>query len=312
MTNIIKPLVSIVVVTYNHKEFITECLDAIIAQDYPNKEIIIADDFSSDGARSICEQYQQNYPDMIKLVPSDKNVGITNNCNNGLKLCNGSLLCLTGGDDIFLPGKLSAQVSWFLQNPTGSICTSDIEVFESTTNKTISIYRNKGFAKGGPITRIIRQKNNPPSSNFMLNWILCGDLKFDERTPIVSDWLFYSEACMRGKIGYLKEVYLRYRRHSQNMTAGGSDKSHLEDRLIYTDLFLSKYPKYFRSCKIQRANIFFEVAKREFFIKNYKMSRTRAYSGIREYAFDFRNWLIILATFMGNVAYNFARKYKNS
>lgn len=305
-----QPLVSVVVVCYNQKQFIKQCINSILQQEYTNIEIILADDCSTDGTKDICLEFKKLYPEKIKLSLSQENEGVTKNCNNGLAMCTGTLLCLTGGDDIFLPGKLLVQVDWFVKNPTGAICTGDIEVFESATDKTIYILRSKGYLQGGPVKKIIRQRNQPPSSNFMINRVLCADLKFDERTPVVSDWFFFIEACMRGKIGYIKKVCLRYRRHSQNVTAAGKYKSYLDDRLIYTDLLISKYPAYSRSCKIQRANIFFETAKREFFTKNFKLARLRALAGIKEYVFDLRNWVMIIASIIGNPAYKIAVRLK--
>ena len=305
-----QPLVSVVVITYNQERFIAACIDSILSQDYPNTEIIIADDCSTDGTTAIIKQYAANHPGKIKPVIAEKNGGITQNCNNGLSRCTGTYFCLVGGDDIFLPGKLTAQVNWFAQNPDGAICTTDIDVFDSDTDKTILIYKSKEFIQGGPVSRIITQKNQPPSSNFMIDRQKCADLVFDKRTPVVSDWLFYTEAAMRGKIGYVHGVYLRYRRHCNNTTAPGTGKSYLDDRLIYTDILIARYPKYYGAAKIQRANIYFETAKREFFIRNFAMSRHWAIAGIREYIFDFRNWALFFATFAGNTTHRISLWYK--
>jgi glycosyltransferase involved in cell wall biosynthesis len=304
------PLVSVVVITYNQERFIADCLDSILAQDYTALEIIVADDCSTDGTTAIVREYAARYPG--KLIPAiaEKNGGITQNCNNGLALCRGKYFCLTGGDDLFLPGKIQAQVNWFAQNPDGAICTTAIDVFDSDTDKTILIYRSKEFIKGGPARRIITQKNQPPSSNFMIDREKCADLVFDKRTPVVSDWLFYTEAAMRGKIGYIDGIYLRYRRHVNNTTAPGAGKSYLDDRLVYTDLLVAKYPHYYGAAKIQRANIFFEAAKREFFIRNFGMARHWAQAGIREYFFDFRNWALFFATFAGNTTHRISGWYK--
>ncbi len=304
------PLVSVVVITYNQEQFIGACIDSILSQDYPAFEIVVADDCSTDRTTDIVRDYAIRYPGKVIPVIAQKNGGITQNCNNGLACCKGRYFCLTGGDDIFLPGKLTAQVNWFLQNPDGAICTTDIDVFDSDTNKTILIYKSKEFIQGGPARKIITQKNQPPSSNFMIDRVKCADLVFDPRTPVVSDWLFYTEAAMRGKIGYVHGIYLRYRRHINNTTAPGAGKSYLDDRLIYTDILVARYPQYYGAAKIQRANIYFEVAKRAFFIRQFASARHWAKAGIREYFFDFRNWALFFATFAGNTTHRISNAYK--
>jgi len=304
------PLVSVAVITYNQKGFLKECVDSILNQDYENLEIIIADDCSTDGTTEIAREYQKSYPHKIRLALAEKNGGITKNCNSALQMCTGELVCLTGGDDIFLPGKITKQVQWFLKTPDGALCTSDIEVFISETNQASHIFRSKEHRQGGPIKAIIRQRNQPPSSNFMFNRTICPNLLFDERTPVVSDWLFFIEVSLLGKIGYLEETLFRYRRHGNNATTGGSGKLYIEDRLIYTDILLSRHPEYYRSCKIQRANIFFEAGKMEFFLKEFRSARKKSVIGISEYPFDFRNWGLLFSSFFGKYAFKIANYFK--
>lgn len=295
------PLVSVMIITYNQKHFIADCMESIINQDYPEVEIIVADDCSTDGTQDIARAISKKYPSKrIILNFADTNQGITRNCNAGLACCSGALFCMTGGDDIFLPGKISSQVNWFLQNPEGSICTTDIEVFDSATNKPICIIKSREFMRGGPVKKIITQKNQPPSSNFMVNMEKCGDIRFDERTPVVSDWLYVIRCCTRGKIGYVNGLYLRYRRHEQNTTSPVSKRSYLDDRLLNTDLLVTMHPEFYRSCRIQRANIFFEEGKRHFFLKDFRTARLRSAMGMMEYFFDFRNLALYISSLSGN------------
>ena len=62
-----KVLVSVCVTTYNHKEYIKQCLDSILMQktDF-SFEIILGEDESNDGTREICQDYAKRYPDIIK------------------------------------------------------------------------------------------------------------------------------------------------------------------------------------------------------------------------------------------------------
>lgn len=79
------------VVTYNQKNFIGECLDSILAQDYENFEIVVADDFSTDGTREILQEYKNKYTNKFVLKFADKNQGITKNSNLALFACSANI-----------------------------------------------------------------------------------------------------------------------------------------------------------------------------------------------------------------------------
>ena len=75
------PLVSIAIITYNQKEFLRECIDSILIQDYSNFEIVVADDCSSDGTQELLKTYKNKHPNKFVLELAKKNLGITQNSN---------------------------------------------------------------------------------------------------------------------------------------------------------------------------------------------------------------------------------------
>ncbi len=99
------PLVSVAVITYNQKEFLRECIESILAQDYPNLEIVIADDASSDGTQDMLRDYDVQFPDKFVLKLAGRNQGITANSNEAHFACTGKYIAWMGGDDLMLPGK---------------------------------------------------------------------------------------------------------------------------------------------------------------------------------------------------------------
>lgn len=305
------PLVSIAVITYNQVHLLAETLDSCLQQTYPHIEIVVADDASTDGAQDLLRAYQTRYPDKIRLVLAEKNAGITANSNAALFACQGEYIALLGGDDICLPTRIEKQLQWFLQNPEGAICLSDVEVFQSETNQTIEIYRNQLFYQSASIEKIIAQDNQTPSSALMVRQAYCKHLYFDPRTPVVSDWLYVIEGCIAGQQGYIPEVLLRYRRHAHNITQGGFNKSFLDDRLIYCDILLSRYPQYHRAAQKQRSNVFYFSGLRALFDKNFTIARYLALQAISSKVFSPRNYILLISTFGGGWFVNFIQKYKS-
>lgn len=304
------PLVSIAIVAYNQRDLIGQTIESALAQTYKNIEIIIADDGSTDGTQEIIRSYIDQYPKIVKGVLAPTNGGITANSNLALKECRGDYIAWLGGDDLFLPQKIESQINWFLAHPEGTVCGSDADVFDSDTDKTILTYRSKAYLSGKGAHQIIAQRNAPPSSALMINRKICGDITFDIRTPVVSDWLYFVEAAIRGEIGYIPEVLVRYRRHPQNVTAGGSSRSYLDDRLIATDIVIQRYPQYHGAAKQQRAWCLYGAALRDYFDGKFQSAARRTLQALSEYPLHLRIYLLLLAIPWGYWGRNTISKYK--
>jgi len=117
--NSVKPFVSIFMMTYNHQEYISQALDSIIMQKVNfNYEIVIGDDCSLDNTRSILYGYKEKYPEKIKLLFHDKNIGATKNQLEVFKNCNGKYIAMCEGDDYWTdPKKLQVQIDEMKKHP---------------------------------------------------------------------------------------------------------------------------------------------------------------------------------------------------
>lgn len=110
-----QPLVSIIIITYNSAEFVVETLDSALAQTYPNIEIIVTDDCSTDNTVEVCkgwmEQYQYSGVRM-EIIKAEKNTGTAGNCNRGLNVAQGKWIKLIAGDDILLPDAIESYYEY--------------------------------------------------------------------------------------------------------------------------------------------------------------------------------------------------------
>jgi glycosyltransferase involved in cell wall biosynthesis len=119
------PLVSILIPSYNGAAFLREALDSILAQTYPNVEVILLDDASSDDTPAIAAEYEGK----IIYVCQPSNLGIYDNVNVGIAQARGSLIATYHADDIYLPTIVDAQVSYLQAHPeVGAVFCSDIFV----------------------------------------------------------------------------------------------------------------------------------------------------------------------------------------
>ncbi len=124
------PVVSVAMMTYNHEPFIRQAIEGVLMQRCSfSYELIIGEDCSTDGTRSVVEEYQRIYPHIIKPIFHQKNVGAIANQADVLNACRGRYIALCEGDDYWTdPLKLQKQVDFLEQNPDFAICFHDIKV----------------------------------------------------------------------------------------------------------------------------------------------------------------------------------------
>jgi glycosyltransferase involved in cell wall biosynthesis len=107
----VKPKVTVTVVTYNHGDWLAQCLESIVTQqtDFPF-EVIVGDDASTDGRTvEVLKEYAAKYPDIVVPVLRSKNIGPTANYFDVIKRARGGYISHVDGDDGMLPGKLQIQ-----------------------------------------------------------------------------------------------------------------------------------------------------------------------------------------------------------
>ena len=96
------PKVSVVIITYNQEKYIAQAIESIVCQKtiFPF-EVIIAEDCSTDSTRNVCVDYQKQYPNLIRLILHEKNLGLIDNYKSALKECKGEYIAECGGDDFW-------------------------------------------------------------------------------------------------------------------------------------------------------------------------------------------------------------------
>ena len=101
-------LFSLVVPVYNTKEYLADCLNSIVSQDFKDYEVIIVDDGSNDGSSEICDDYC--YRNNNFRVIHQANDGLAGARNTGIKEAKGEWIWFIDSDDFIVPGALSAFV----------------------------------------------------------------------------------------------------------------------------------------------------------------------------------------------------------
>jgi len=111
--------VSITIVTYNSGRFIKRCLESVLAQRYPGKEVIVVDNASTDGTVDILAQFE----DQCRIVYNDENIGFAAAQNQAIALSNGDWVLTLNPDVLLLPNFIQSLVdAGQLDSEIGSVC----------------------------------------------------------------------------------------------------------------------------------------------------------------------------------------------
>ncbi len=202
-------LVSVCLITYNHAKYIREAIDGVLMQKVNfTWELIIADDFSTDGTREIVLEYARNYPAFIKLILQERNVGAAQNWMDLMAAPSGKYIAYFEGDDYWTnPYKLQKQVDFLNSHPTCSFSFHNANVTYADGSVKDYNYFDSGQKKFIGIEDLFYM--NVPTASVMYRRGLF-DLP-EWITVSTADWLINILNAKHGKGGYIDEIMSVYR-----------------------------------------------------------------------------------------------------
>ena len=133
-------IVSVIIPTYNRADLIRETIDSVLSQTYPEFEILICDDGSTDNTQEIINSYNDS---RIKYL-YQKNSGLPAKARNlGLQVAKGSYIAFVDSDDIWLPTKLAKQIQILQKKPQIMAVASNAIVFPLKEHKAFKFKQDK-------------------------------------------------------------------------------------------------------------------------------------------------------------------------
>lgn len=202
------------IITYNQKDFISQCIEGALMQqtDFPF-ELIIGDDNSTDGTREILIEYQKKYPEIITLnLRTERGKGIPGKDNfmSTLEMCKGEYISLCDGDDYWIdPLKLQKQVSFLEANPDYVLCFHQVKILKPDRSIV------KDFLTNVPenhetIADLARFGNyiHTPSAVFRN---VIPKLPYEFKLSPIGDYFMYMMLAEHGKIKCINEEMAVYR-----------------------------------------------------------------------------------------------------
>lgn len=215
------PLVSIVVPAYNHEDYVAECLESVFAQDYPNIELIVINDGSTDSTGARIEEFSSSRGERFRYV-SKPNEGLIKTLNLGITLASGKYFCEIASDDVLLPCSVRKRVSYMEENRSLDAAFADAYIMRGRekTDERLLGSKKKGFRSSEHTIRdFIERKARIffPTGIFRLEFLrrLGG---FDEDFRFCEDTYARYKLILNANIGYMDEPVMYYRLHGSNVS----------------------------------------------------------------------------------------------
>ena len=193
------PWVSIIIPTYNRRDFLREAIRSVLEQSFRDFELIVVDDGSDDGTR---EMIQREFPGLLTYLYQE-NQGVSRARNRGLKLAQGEFVAFLDSDDLWLPRKLERQMAFMQSHPKAQICYTD----EIWIRRGVRVNPKKKHAKysGWIYPRCLPLCIISPSSALMRRGLLEEVGGFDEELPVCEDYDLWLRISARHPIHFLPE-----------------------------------------------------------------------------------------------------------
>ena len=177
---------SIITVVLNNKETTQDAMNSVLSQEYNNLEYIIVDGASTDGTVEVIKKTVKRYPERnIKFI-SEKDDGIYDAMNKGIRLATGEVVGLLNGDDVYTDNLVLKKVAGIFAVPLVDACYADlVYVDKFDLDKVIRYWKScdyqdglfgKGWAPPHP-TFFVRKKVYEECGMFDLDYKLAADFE---------------------------------------------------------------------------------------------------------------------------------------
>ena len=231
----LSPLVSVIVIFFNAEPFLDEAIHSILEQDYPNWELLLVDDGSSDSSTRIALNLVHHAPQQVRYLehPAHANRGMSASRNLGIQHARGEYIAFLDADDVWLPSKLSEQAALLEAHPDVGMTYGHALIWSSWTGKpgdkdsrvNLGIPADTLVLPPNLLPQLLRNKaQTPMTSNAMLRRSVIQSVGgFEEEfTSIYEDQVFFSKVEMHTAVYVSAACWVKYRQHPLSCTAASA------------------------------------------------------------------------------------------
>lgn len=254
-----KPLVSILLLSMNHEDYISQCVKSIAEQTYKNIEIIYLDNASKDNTfitgKALMEQFSLPY----KAFYNAESKGISENLNILINESSGQFILPLSTDDWWMPDNIQAKLTFLEENPECGMVYSDGYNYYKDGKKHL-FSQNDSFFSGEILEDLLRY-NFIKAPSVMLRMDVLDEVGLYDENLLIEDWDLWIRIAEKYPIGLIRNplIYYRYG-HGGNVSSKQAFIVNAVNQMI--EKYKLKYPKQMKL--LARKNILREANYRAF------------------------------------------------
>ncbi|HNY40885.1 MAG TPA: glycosyltransferase family 2 protein, partial [Bryobacteraceae bacterium] len=227
------PLISVVVPSFNQAPFLGETLQSLADQNYPNLEVIIEDDCSSDNSVEIARRFVEQNPSQFKLFTAKQNEGQAAALNRGFRRARGEILAFLNSDDTLLPGCLSRVASEIDPRRSRYVVFGRC-IFTGSGSRYVGVEHPAFYRSHFEMLAIWKRRYNtiPQPSVFWHRSVMerCGYL--DKSAGHVLDYDLFCRFSRRYHFHHVDMLWSTYRMHANSRSSQRTEDEVLEASIV--------------------------------------------------------------------------------
>ena len=290
-----RPVVSVILPTYNRKNLVGKAIQSVLEQNYRNLELIIIDDASTDGTEEIIKEFKDA---RILYLRNPVNRGGGAARNTGIKVAKGSFIAFQDSDDLWLPDKLEKQMAVFKVSPenVGVVYT---QCDRREGDQVRRIPGEHTPQKNGDLFKGLLSENFITLPTVVIKKVCLEKVGgFDESLPRLQDWEFFIRIARYFEFQYIPEPLV------YSFFTPGSISSKPEALIRALEIILEKNLAEYKADPVLYAGRLIGLANLYRLERNSRKSRQYLFEAFKV---NYRAGLLvaILSSFLGSAFYDF-------
>ncbi len=286
-----QPLVTVIIPSFNHAEYIPNAIESVLSQTYKHIELIVIDDGSSDNSHEVIRKYEND--DRVISILNCTNSGQGAVLNKAIDVSRGSYICILPSDDWFLPHKIESQVRKFLASaPNVGIVYARGQRYFTDNGKTLDV--ELPVFEGYIAAELLIHGNFIYPATPMFRRECFSSYRFDESFVAEGEAIFVKIALSYEAV-YLDEVVAVMRDHTRN--TGKDVRLMYKDNIRWLEMFFRNdlVPEHIHSLKGYVIGRNFRLFGLDHImtIKDYSAGRHCLFQAIRNYPIFVLDWKVV-------------------
>jgi glycosyltransferase involved in cell wall biosynthesis len=220
------PVVSVIIPAYNAEKFVAEAIESSLQQTYPNTEVIVVDDGSTDDTPVVIRRHLP----AIRYYRQANSGGCAVPRNTGIAHSSGALLCFLDADDVMLPDRVASQVDFLLRHPDVGLVFSDYRNFdesgpcpeshfETCPRLSSRLLGARELVLDDPRAHLTEENFGIAGSFLVRRKELNHAPGFEATLRACEDFHFYFRLARHTRVGLVNRIGMMRRLHQDNMSS---------------------------------------------------------------------------------------------